>query len=211
MADEESWTVSKWLKGFGFEKYLGLFIENGYETKKLCSNLKAEDLDEMNITDIPHRTILFNQSDMLRTGLSRPSPSTPHNTNGSSEKAMLPPSPAASPSSLASSDLNSETYSTVFDDISEPTTKSKTAPMLRSMAKKKSATVDRTDSEKASKHTYHKTKRSISTGMLKPLHSTSNGPPKTKLELKLLLRELVNRDGLAFNEPPYCNEVSICS
>ncbi len=206
MADEETWTVSKWLKSFGFEKYLGLFVDNGYETKKLCSNLKAEDLDEMDITDLPHRAILFNQSDMLRTGLDRPSSSTSH-TNGSSDKAMLPPSPAASPSSLASSDLNSETYSTVFDDISEPTTKSKTAPILRSIAKKKSATVDRTDSEKASKNLFHKTKRSISTGVLK----LSNGPPKTKLELKLLLRELVNRDGLALNEPPYCNEVSICS
>ena len=212
MADEENWTVNEWLESFGFERYLTRFLDNGYETRKLCSKLKPEDLDEMEISDLPHRAILFNQSDMLRTGQYRPS-SIQSNSGSSSLDKVPTPSPA-SPSSLASSDFNSETYSTVFDDISssEPSSKYKTAPpLLKTVSKKKttasSSSVDHPDRVST---TAQKNKRSaVSTGLFKH-HSLSllNGSPKTKLELKLVIRELVQRDGLILNGPPYCNEVS---
>ena len=213
MADEEGWTVSQWLKSFGFERYTKRFIENGYETKKLCSKLKAEDLDEMQITELPHRTILFNQSDMLRTGSFRPSSTQ---SNVCSNSSMPPPSPATSPCSMGSgSDLNSETYSTVFDDISD-INKAKTMPQLKPMAnqpKKASPLSDQLRPERTSlpssglKPSPTARKTTLSTGMLK-LHSISTGPPKTKLELKIVIRELVQRDGFVLNEPPYSNEVS---
>ena len=205
MTSEEEWSVHGWLKSFGFEKqYLFRFIDNGYETKKLCSKLKPEDLDEMKITNVPHRNILFNQSDMLRTGLDRPS-STQSTSSNPYERLDKLSSPA-SPNSVCSVDHNSDTYSAVFDDISEAK-KSKTIPAPKPLAniKKKSSTVERSSSITPKNNV----RRTVSTGAVKH-HSLSTGSnsPKTKLELKLLLRELVQRDAIIFSEPPYSNEVS---
>ncbi len=197
MTSEEEWSVNGWLKSFGFEKkYLNRFVENGYETKKLCSKLKPEDLDEMNITDIVHRSIIFNQSDMLRTGSDRPSTTTQSTSSNPYEKLDKLSSPASPPS---------DTYSSVFDDISEAK-KSKSMPKpISANIKLKSSTVERPSPGAAAKKKH--VRRTVSTGIFK-LHSVSTGAPKTKLELKLVLRELVQRDGIVLNEPPYCNEVS---
>ena len=195
MENDDSWSAKEWLKSFGLQRYLNSFLVNGYETKKLCSKLKDEDLDEMKITDKTHRSILFNQSDMLRTGSDRPS-----STAGS--KSPDKSSPPQSHSSSA--DLqNVEAYSAVFDDISED--KKSAANFTKPsklMDKKKVSSFDK--SEKAKPKV--SVKRIKSASAIKPGSRPSTS--MTKLELKLLLREFVQRDGLVLSEPPYSNEVS---
>ena len=41
MSEVTPFDVKEWLKSFGLEAYKQSFLENGYETKKLCSNLKC--------------------------------------------------------------------------------------------------------------------------------------------------------------------------
>lgn len=208
MAAEE-WKVGDWLKSFGFERYLSRFLDNGYETKKLCSNLKAEDLDEMRITEPPHRSIIFNQSDMLKTG--KPSTSL---DNGYVSVPSLPASPESPTVSMASSDLNSETYSTVFDDISETPNKSKSIPLHSTSSSsnkpsiaKKPALISTSSSDKPLSKTLGPTSKRLGSPARTFKLNTSQ-PLKTKVELKMVIRDFVQRDALRLNHPPYCNEVS---
>lgn len=205
MADEEGkWSVREWLQSFGFDKFLSTFLDNGYETKKLCSNLKAEDLNAMDITELPHRSTLFNQSEMLKNSCSSSTNSSSKLDNGYMTVPPLPPSSPETVSSVTSSDLNSETYSTVFDDVSQPNS-APLHPIKPIIAKKHHLP---SDPSKPSSKTLPTTSRSLgSPGRSFKLESCSpTSPPKTKLELKWLIRELVQRDGLRLDKAPYCNE-----
>lgn len=60
--------VSQWLADFGMKEYSRSFIDNGYDTYELCSDLLDEDLDVMDITNVVHRGAIFYQAQLLKKG-----------------------------------------------------------------------------------------------------------------------------------------------
>lgn len=153
------WSTKEWLKSFGLEQYYHCFIENGYETRKLCANLKDEDLNEMNITNKVHRGVFFNQAELLKAyggdspgktsseGSSSPRGKVPTNGGGHSPRlGHLRPFPMHSASVPNGEKIsvinNTETYTTVFDD-KELKKKKKKFPRSPKLPEKKVSVPDR--------------------------------------------------------------------
>ena len=204
MSEVTPFDVKEWLKSFGLEAYKQSFLENGYETKKLCSNLKDEDLDEMNIQNTMHRTIIFNQSNILRTGSEKPS-STPSSGSNSPGK-----SPNASPltdfrgNGLIFNSAN-DTYSTVFDDVTDAKKKKLTFPKSPVGSKKHSVP----DISVGKRSKLGKRIKSIPGVQIPSPQRLQPRPKLTKIQLKVIIRDMINRDEIALDEAPYCLEVNI--
>lgn len=217
-----SWSTKDWLKGFGLEQYHNSFIENGYETQKLCANLKGEDLDGMDITNPVHRDVFLNQAGMLRIGLDRTSSigsESPINLNSGGNSPKLrdytdsgksPKKPRSNSTSHATSEklsiiTDTDIYTTVFDDtVDTKRTKKKirspNMPSKRTDIKplKPQKLVKRTPSFPALRQT------SESASAL------GNIPPRamTKLQLKFRIKEMLSRDHIVLSHAMYSIEVS---
>lgn len=215
-----SWSSTKdWLKGFGLEQYHKSFIENGYETQKLCANLKDEDLDGMNITMSRHREILLNQAIILTkkcikhssVGSESPTASPPIKEN---RKAMRS-NPASSVEKLPVI-TDTDTYTAVFDDKS-----SSHSPVPTKPAKKKKpqrSPKPSTDSPPRP-HQPKGTVRLNPSQFARPKNEgvavstlASIAPTQmTKLQLKVHIREMLSRDHIVLSNPKYVTEVSYCT
>lgn len=65
MALSENWRVDEWLETLGLESYLKDFIDNGYDNRELCANLKPEELDVIGVKDKKHLALLLDQAKLL--------------------------------------------------------------------------------------------------------------------------------------------------
>ena len=66
MSWDPQWSVEGWLEALGLAAYTDNFIDNGYDLQELCANLKKEDLDEIGVQKEEHRTLIFAKSAALR-------------------------------------------------------------------------------------------------------------------------------------------------
>ena len=66
MTSSSKWDVAEWLTSFGMKELIPKFLEHGYETEKLCSNLLEEDMEAMCIKNKMHLEVVFSQSELLR-------------------------------------------------------------------------------------------------------------------------------------------------
>jgi hypothetical protein len=205
-----SWNAKDWLKSFGLEQYYMCFIENGYETQRLCANLKKQDLDGMGIKSNIHRGILLNHSASLRATMPDIGSESPGRYSSGGESPRLP---AHSPrklsntsNSLVSTITDTELYTTVFDD-----TKKKKGTSLTSLPAKPQK---RTDIVKQSKGATSVGRspalRFMGNTQPKLTHSssssTSSSQQMTKLQLKLHIKEMLSRDQISLSDMKYNNE-----
>ena len=205
------WSTKEWLKGFGLEQYYTCFIENGYETRKLCANLKNEDLDGMGITNTLHRNIFVNQSERLRTAVDKRScgsespgnsPAVRH-SSGKSPKKRTSSTTLPLPSTDESTDTN--TYTTVFDD-----TKVKKRGLFSSSPKQpqKKNDTNKVHSMKPKKNTNKKASASRFMSTAAQLVLDSQSPQSmTKLQLKLHIKDMLARDQIILSDMKYITEV----
>ena len=215
-----SWTSTKdWLKGFGLEQYHKSFIENGYETQKLCANLKDEDLDGMNITNSRHREILLNQAIILtkncirQASVGSESPTTTSPQVKETRKANRS-NPASNVEKLPVI-TDTDTYTAVFDD------KSSNSPVPTKPAKKKKPTRSPKPSMDSPPRP-HQPKGAIKLNPSQFARPKNEGaaastlasiPPTlmTKLQLKVHIREMLSRDHIVLSNAKYVIEVSYCT
>lgn len=188
--EDDSWEVSQWLKSFGLQQYTGQFLDNGYETKKLCSNLKNEDLNEMNIKNPLHRDIIFNNSESLRKG--ETSPMVP----------VLQSCTLAPP--------GGEQYSTVFDDTDSnnfnPATRWKHGQSSKSpQPRKKISSPERPEGIRPQRLVRRSPSSPARTVI--PVVSVRNKEPMKKLTLKRMIKEQIIREGICVTAAPYVNQV----
>ena len=225
------WSVEEWLDKIGMSEYTEDFVDNGYETVELITQMKAEDMDAVGVTDKQHRGILFTQAKLLyeeATG-TRPkpspvsskkpaaitismsgsaSPTTPSSTSGYTEPWDNTQSPIQSP-------LVAETAA-----YSEPWNSTALTPKSNGSSR---AAIESTDSGhkppplpppnkaiKSSAKSKSKAKKPPpSPGVNLPEYKRDNGEKKlTKLQLKLKIRDELQKDAIVLSEPPYINEVS---
>ncbi len=62
---DPDWSVADWLFGIQLEQYTQAFLDNGYETVELCSNLTGTDLTAIGVSNRQHRSILHTASRRL--------------------------------------------------------------------------------------------------------------------------------------------------
>ena len=78
------WDVTDWLTHIQLQQYAQAFIDNGYETVELCSNLTGTDLTAIGVTNRQHRSTFHTASRQLLDDLptahtpSRPLLNNPH-------------------------------------------------------------------------------------------------------------------------------------
>lgn len=221
-----SWSTTTWLKGFGLEQYHNHFIENGYETQKLCANLKNEDLDGMDITNSGHRSVLLNQADLLKCALSSPSSSYDNEshelstTNGDlvqsvhhngygrdqfdgGKSPQKPRSNSTGNVEKLSVITDTDTYTTVFDDVQD-TKRNKKRPKIRSpkaLPKRFDVKIDPTKNPQRKPHP-------ASEGS--EITTLVGIPPQmmTKLQLKIRIKDMLARDNIILSRPKYSAGVS---
>lgn len=219
-----TWSTKEWLKGFGLEQYYNCFIENGYETSKLCANLKNEDLDGMDIKNSSHRNIFLTQSEMLKTtldtsiGAESPgksghnSPAGRRSIGGQSPKKRNSSSSVTLPLSAASTIsgekmtviTDTDTYTTVFDDTES--TKVKKRGVFSRSPKQPKSDIDKKAIKKGSAGRFMSTTSQPVSGQ----SALASVPPKlmTKLQLKFRIKEMLARDQIVLSSGQYVIEVS---
>ena len=229
--ETEMWSVEEWLDKIGMSKYTEGFVDNGYETVELVTQMKAEDMDAVGVANKQHRGILFTQAKLLHeaaTGI-RPkpspvpskkpaaitismsgsaSPTTPSSTSGYTEPWDNTQSPIQSP-------LVAETAA-----YSEPWNSTALTPKSNGSSR---APIESTDGgnrppplpppNKAIKvpvkFKSKAKKPPPSPGVSLPEYKRDNGNKKlTKLQLKLKIRDELQKDAIVLSEPPYISEVS---
>lgn len=226
----ENWSTKEWLKSFGLEQYYHCFIENGYETRKLCANLKDEDLNEMNITNTIHRGVFFNQAEMLKasggdspgktsSGGSSPRGKVPKNGGGHSPRLghlrtfpiHNPPVPNGEKITVID---NMDTYTAVFDN-KELKKKKKKFPRSPKLPEKKVSVPDKPEIQPVKPvdripsypgtRTVHKT---VPVPPVLPAPVTGARVQMTKLQLKFKIKDFLARDNIILSDPQYSGNVS---
>ena len=228
-----NWSTKEWLKSFGLEQYYHCFIENGYETRKLCANLKDEDLNEMNITNTVHRGVFFNQAELLKanggdspgktsSGGSSPRGKVRANGGGHSPRlGHLRAFPMHSPSVPNGEKIavinNTETYTTVFDD-KELKKKKKKFPRSPKLPEKKVSVPDKPEikppkpinpvNRTPSYPGVHTPLKTAPVPPVLPLPVASGRVQMTKLQLKFKIKDFLVRDNIILSDPQYSRNVS---
>jgi len=193
----EDWSVDEWLKKVGMGRYVQAFLDNGYDTPELCGGLKDEDLDAIGVTSKQHRSKLFAQAKILHD-----LQSTASQANGSCNNNNTP--------LLATSPSQSPTYS-------EPWTgrgvRHNGVVAHGAEAVDSHSAINRKPSgEKPPakpKRQAQKLRHAPVSPSLPPApYPRGEGAPKlTKLQLKLKIRDELQKDGIILSNAPYCKEV----
>ena len=202
MDSDLEWSVDEWLSKAGMSKYASEFVDNGYDTQELCANLKKEDLDAIGVKNKIHREILFTQAEMLLAAVAgkkaelsssgeAPTYTEPWNLtaggSGGSRGAGRGKQNGAIPAVHLPEKLSTDGAS-----VNRKTSREKKKPA--SLAKPSSK-------QKA-------IKRSPISPTLHPYQREDGSTGLTRLQLKLKLREELQKDRIILSEPPYCSEVS---
>ena len=179
----EGWRVDEWLETFGLGSYLNDFIDNGYEKRELCANLKPDELDAIGVKDKKHRTLLLDQAKLLLL------------SNGSGNHDGVTP----------------QNYSEPWEGNKDYTEPWQQKPAGDKKTERASASKGR---EHASEAVHQKKKghatlpasitkhhRSVQASQLP--HFVNSTGELTKLQLKLKMKEVLQKDRIVLSEPPY--------
>ena len=185
----DEWSVEEWLEKGGLAEYTTAFIDNGYDTPELCASLKVEDLDAIGITNKYHRSIIFTQARQLH--VVPDAHSNPAEANFCDASCLAPTSEYSEPWAGGSSGGG--------------LVGKRNGVLLEGKAGKKSK---KPGKEKAGKSSKLKSKHPPAPIISPTLPPYSSGGSKlTKLQLKLKLREALQKDRVILSEAPYCKEV----
>lgn len=234
-SDLENWTLEKWLKKLGFRKYKQAFIDNGYETADLCSRLNKEDLDAIGVTNKQHRGSLFTHARKLLELVDKESflaseeivddvgsrfsaSQSPKSSSGRTPPPPATPPPPSNPPPPSGAKL------APLPDYSEPWNSKSLNVSPAAAAKnglKMAVATTPSEAPDGPSPAHRKTSRQGSGGKKRPPLSPgagaelpmykregSAGTTRTKLQLKLKIREELFARGVVLTEPPYCWEVS---
>ena len=232
--EAEIWSVEEWLKRIGMSDYTEGFVDNGYETVELVAKMKAEDLDAVGVKSKKDRGILFMQARMLleeTTGI-RPPPS-PRSFRAPAPAPVITLSMSGSVSpTTPTGPSNTSDYSEPWDNTrthqaplalqsplgtegySEPW--NATAPKSKVNGSLK--TIEATDSGPVdvkppplpppNKVSIKGKKPPPSPGIKLPEYKREGGERGfTKLQLKLKIRDELQKDSLVLSE--FCSDVSM--
>lgn len=195
------WSVEDWLKGANMGIYATAFVDNGYDTIALCAELKDEDLDAIGVTNKKHRAILFTHAKQLREkagGLDRRAETLPGASSTEGMPAYSEPwTPGKSEGAKqngvivhAGEDAGAHTHKGLHKKRSRET--SRPAPAIKPRKQLKVNT--------------QPIKRPVVSPDLPPYQK--DGPAGlTRLQLKLKIREELQKDRIILSEAPYSHEV----
>lgn len=207
----DGWDVNCWLEEIGYDKrYAQAFIDNGYDLPNLCANLKDEDLDAIEV-DKEDRNRLFEHVERLRHHSFARIPisyspvldrntSTRSTVNSNGNVGNGLPSFTRPPldnfgASQEPSVKSPDSLGSVSHELPEHTPPCTTEVQLYSEALNQSSTHPPKKPPRSSK----KTGKSVPSAL--PLSSSNNG--LSRLQLKLKLKEELQKDHIVINEPPY--------
>lgn len=230
--ETEIWDVEEWLDRIGMSQYAEDFVDNGYETPELVSNMKSEDMDAVGITNKKDRGILFTQARLLLEVLPvkktvvpplRPSPVPPlrpspaitlTTTTGSSLSPTTPTSTSGYSEPWENTSSRTPLHSPIgADGYSEPWN----APTPNGISKQISASSvgEAADGKPPPLPPPNKAgstkgkKPPPSPGTKLPEYKREDGGKGfTKLQLKLKIREELQKDSIVLSEGPFCKDVS---
>lgn len=208
---QQHWDVNSWLQEIGFDKrYTQAFIDNGYDLPSLCANLKDEDLDAIEV-DKEDRNRIFEHVERLRH-LSFARIPISYNSlvpNGNVSRFNM-----SSNGDIGSSSSNTVTKLPVdnFGAFQEPSVKSpdslgsvshelpeQTSPKMDVQLYSEALNQPSTHVPKKPPRSFKKQEKVISSSL--PVSSSSAG--LSRLQLKLKLKEQLQKDHILINEPPY--------
>jgi len=209
---QQHWDVNGWLQEIGFDKrYAQSFIDNGYDLPNLCANLKDEDLDAIEV-DKEDRNRLFEHVEKLRhwsfarIPISYDSPmlngNVPRSTVksngdvGSSSSHLVTKLPVDNLGASQEPSVKSpDSLGSVSHELPEQTFPSTTEVQLYSEALNQLST----HAPKKPPRSFKKQEKVIPPPL--PLSSSTAG--LSRLQLKLKLKENLQKDHILINEPPY--------
>ena len=209
---QQQWDVNSWLQEIGFDKrYTQAFIDNGYDLPSLCANLKDEDLDAIEV-DKEDRNRLFEHVERLRhwsfarIPISYDSPVPNGNVSrssvnsngdiGSSLSNAVTKLPVDNFSASQEPSVKSpDSLGSVSHEVPEQTSPFKTDVQLYSEALNQPSA----HAPKKPPRSFKKQEKVIPP----PLPVNSSNTRLSRLQLKLKLKEQLQKDHILINEPPY--------
>ena len=196
----EDWSVDEWLKKAGMGKYVQAFLDNGYDTPELCGGLKDEDLDAIGVTSKQHRSKLFAQAKLL---LDLKSTTSQANGSCNNNNALLSISPSHPPPTYSEPWTGRGVGHNGVVAHGTDATDSHNAINRKPSGDKPPA------KPKRQTHTpKRQTHGPVSPSLPPAPYPRGEGAPMlTKLQLKLKIREELQKDGIFLSEPPYCQKV----
>lgn len=188
--EEDEWSVEEWLEKAGLAEYTTAFIDNGYDTPELCASLKVEDLDAIGVTNKYHRSIVFTQARQLHV---------------MADTYYKP----ADPNFLSPNLAPTSEYSEPWAGNHTGGELGKQNGVLLQVPKNKEGKRSKKGSKEKAKKSPKLQPKSKHSPLPSPtLPPYSSGASKlTKLQLKLKLREELQKDRVILSEAPYCQEV----
>ena len=191
----DDWSVEEWLKKAGMGRYTQAFQDNGYETPELCANLKDEDLDAVGVVSKQHRSKIFALAKTLLEleGAASSQANDSSNNNNASFSSTSPPSIYSEP----------WTGNGVAMHATEATD-SHSVVNRKTSGEKKKVTLPPAKTKRQTKQKRTPVSPSLPPA---PYQREEGAPVLTNLQLKLKIREELQKDGILLSEPPYCNDV----
>ena len=233
-SDLENWSVEKWLKKLGLRKYKQSFLDNGYDTAELCASLNKEDLDAIGVTNKQHRSTLFTQARKLLKLVDEESflaseeiveesapaktkakkgDQSPQLSSGSGHTppppSMPPPPSSAPPPSAAPLPDYSEPWNSKALPLNSSATKNGNQTGLKKLTTGTDVADGPSPVHRKTSGPKNRKNPPLSPGVELPVYKRegSAGVTRTRLQLKLKIREELFVRDVVLTEPPYCWEV----
>ena len=194
----ESWSVEEWLENAGMGRYAQSFLDNGYDTPDLCANLKDEDLDVVGVVNKQHRSKIFAQAKILLELEAATSSQANDSYNNNNNMSISPPSIYSEPWTGGSRQNGVAIQATEATD-------SHSAVIRKASGEKKKATMPPVKMKRPIKQKRAPTSSSLPPA---PYQREEGAPVFTNLQLKLKIREELQKDGILLSDPPYSQDVS---
>ena len=230
MSWDPKWSVEAWLEKLGLATYTDQFLDNGYNLQELCANLKDEDLDEIGVPRELHRTRLFAESSALRDeAMARFKRSKGGGSAGSTDHSGSLGSHGSFPAYTEpwGEDGLKHQYSEVWEQAADSgVTPAGLAHSVQNGGqghapteagdKHKGLTFPLAPPAKAPRKKPQSSQTSFTLPVspaLPPTRATQNSATGglNRLQLKLKVREELQKDRIILTEPPYCKDVSACN
>jgi len=192
----ESWSVEEWLEKAGMGRYAQSFLDNGYDTPDLCANLKDEDLDAVGVVSKQHRSKIFAQAKILLE-VEAATSSQANDSYNNNNVSTSPPSIYSEPWTGGSRQNGVAIQATEATD-------SHSAVIRKVSGEKKKGTMPPVKMKRQIKQKRAPTSSSLPPA---PYQREEGAPVFTNLQLKLKIREELQKDGILLSEPPYCQDV----
>ena len=191
------WRVDDWLETFGLKSYLNDFIDNGYENRDLCANLKPEELDAIGVKDKKHRALLLDQAKLLIQS------NGPDPVEGVAPKNYTEPW-AGTPQNYT------EPWAGKNAAYTEPWQQKNAGEKKTNRGKGTEHT-----SEAAAAHAKKKSHATLPASIAKNHrsvqpeqlpHFVGGSGELTKLQLKLKMKDMLHKNRVVLTEPPYVSK-----